>query len=310
MVVVQLDEDDLDEEDLAILAEVKKKGYYHGRPKTVTCEAPQKVADLAEGGISSSKVDRREYDSFQKKWDCFDNEEFLLKHVEQPIGKQHETQEAGPAQTLPEVVHTFRIILVGDGGVGKTSFMQRHQTGMFTSEWVPSASMQTHSLKFRTNCGVLIFSVIDANGSSWDSTVGYPTTCPDVDAAIYMFDVTKPLTYHSLQMWYAYVCTSCENMPSVLIGNKIDSPEKYKSASVVTFHKSLHMPYYEVSLLRLLNFARPFLWLARKLTNQPCLEFVGPRAVTPPFSVDPALFREHEQKLAEACSKSASLAEI
>ena len=34
MVVERLDEDDLDDEDRAILAEVKKKGYYHGRPKS------------------------------------------------------------------------------------------------------------------------------------------------------------------------------------------------------------------------------------------------------------------------------------
>eukprot|EP00913_Durusdinium_trenchii_P025926 g24328.t2 len=44
--VVRLDEDDLDEEDLAILREVASKGYYHNRPKNSTnAPAPQRLTE-------------------------------------------------------------------------------------------------------------------------------------------------------------------------------------------------------------------------------------------------------------------------
>jgi len=45
------------------------------------------------------------------------------------------------------------------------------------------------------------------------------------------------------------------------------------------------------------NFEKPFLWLARRLTNQPNLQFVGQFAKAPEFSIDPALVAQHEQEL-------------
>merc|ERR1712190_255946 len=82
---VKLDEADLDEEDLKLLAEVKKKGYYHGRPPSSNDYTPQRID---AGAVSSSagpqRIDpatasgsRTEFDAFQKKWDKFDSDKFL-----------------------------------------------------------------------------------------------------------------------------------------------------------------------------------------------------------------------------------------
>eukprot|EP00929_Paragymnodinium_shiwhaense_P087525 TRINITY_DN4768_c0_g1_i1.p1 TRINITY_DN4768_c0_g1~~TRINITY_DN4768_c0_g1_i1.p1 ORF type:complete len:448 (-),score=142.85 TRINITY_DN4768_c0_g1_i1:91-1332(-) len=60
----------LDEEDKAIVAEVKKKGYYHARPKTETCAAPTRLAVSHSPLGGDQKVEKRsQYDAFQKKWD-------------------------------------------------------------------------------------------------------------------------------------------------------------------------------------------------------------------------------------------------
>lgn len=37
----------------------------------------------------------------------------------------------------------FKLILVGDGGVGKTTFVKRHLTGEFEKKYVGSLSMQS-----------------------------------------------------------------------------------------------------------------------------------------------------------------------
>lgn len=39
------------------------------------------------------------------------------------------------SQKFKEHVPTFKILLVGDGGVGKTTFVKRHLTGEFETQY-------------------------------------------------------------------------------------------------------------------------------------------------------------------------------
>jgi len=69
----QLDVADLDEEELKALAEVSKKGYYHGRPKSEAPPPPQRLQDAPSAATTAvgSPCRRTEFDDFQRKWDAF-----------------------------------------------------------------------------------------------------------------------------------------------------------------------------------------------------------------------------------------------
>jgi len=68
----QLDVADLDEEELKALAEVSKKGYYHGRPRSEAAPPPQRLQDAsAAASVEGSPCKRTEFDEFQRKWDAF-----------------------------------------------------------------------------------------------------------------------------------------------------------------------------------------------------------------------------------------------
>mmetsp|Transcript_41607 Transcript_41607/g.66069 ORF Transcript_41607/g.66069 Transcript_41607/m.66069 type:complete len:182 (+) Transcript_41607:116-661(+) len=71
--VVRLDEDDLDPEERKLIAEVKKKGYYHGRPKSEAAPSPQRIQNHSDdcAGAESDSKRRADFDEFQKKWDRF-----------------------------------------------------------------------------------------------------------------------------------------------------------------------------------------------------------------------------------------------
>jgi len=64
------------------------------------------------------------------------------------------------AQQTPE----FKLILVGDGGVGKTTFVKRHLTGEFEKKYVATLGVEVHPLTFHTNRGALKFNVWDTAG--------------------------------------------------------------------------------------------------------------------------------------------------
>lgn len=48
-----------------------------------------------------------------------------------------------------EGVHEFKLVLVGDGGVGKTTFVKRHLTGEFEKKYIATVSLPAHFLCFR-----------------------------------------------------------------------------------------------------------------------------------------------------------------
>lgn len=64
------------------------------------------------------------------------------------------------AQQAPE----FKLILVGDGGVGKTTFVKRHLTGEFEKKYVATLGVEVHPLLFHTNRGPIKFNVWDTAG--------------------------------------------------------------------------------------------------------------------------------------------------
>lgn len=58
-------------------------------------------------------------------------------------------------------IPTFKCVLVGDGGTGKTTFVKRHMTGEFEKRYVATLGVEVHPLVFHTNRGPIRFNVWD-----------------------------------------------------------------------------------------------------------------------------------------------------
>jgi len=68
------------------------------------------------------------------------------------------------AQVTNQDMPTFKLILVGDGGTGKTTFVKRHLTGEFEKKYVATLGVEVHPLTFHTNRGPIKFNVWDTAG--------------------------------------------------------------------------------------------------------------------------------------------------
>lgn len=193
----------------------------------------------------------------------------------------------------------FKLVLVGDGGVGKTTLVKRHLTGEFEKKYIPTLGVEVHPLKFTTNCGPLTFNVWDTAGQEKFGGLrdGYYI---QGQCAVIMFDVTSRITYKNVPTWHRDIVRVCENIPIVLVGNKVDVKDRQVKAKNIQFHRKRNLQYYDLSARSNYNFEKPFLWLARRLTNQPNLQFVGQFAKAPEIQIDQNLIAQHEKELVEA----------
>ncbi|EEH09231.1 GTP-binding nuclear protein GSP1/Ran [Histoplasma capsulatum var. duboisii H88] len=195
---------------------------------------------------------------------------------------------------------TFKLVLVGDGGTGKTTFVKRHLTGEFEKRYIATLGVEVHPLNFQTNLGPIRFDVWDTAGQEKFGGLrdGYYI---NGQCGIIMFDVTSRITYKNVPSWHRDLVRVCENVPIVLCGNKVDVKERKVKAKTITFHRKKNLQYYDISAKSNYNFEKPFLWLARKLVGNPGLEFVADIALAPPeATVDPAAIAAAEEEMRQA----------
>ena len=187
------------------------------------------------------------------------------------------------AKPVPE----FKLLLVGDGGVGKTEFVKRHLprhlTGEFEKKYVARSTLgvEVHPLIFHTNRGPIKFNVSITAGQEKFGGLRH-RYYEHGQCAIIMFDVTSRNTYKNVPNWHRDITRVCKDIPIVLCGNKVDIKDRKVKAKHITFHRKKNLQYYDIPAKSNDNIEKPFLYLARKLSGDNHLTFVWEPALQPP----------------------------
>jgi len=195
----------------------------------------------------------------------------------------------------PDSRPTWKLLLVGDGGVGKTTFVKRHRTGEFEKRYIATMGVEVHPLNFYTNYGEIVFKVWDTAGQEKFGGLrdGYYI---GGECGVIMFDLTSRMTYKKVPTWYRDITRVCENIPIVIVGNKVDVKDRKVPPRSITFHRKKNLQYYDISAKSNYNFEKPFLYLVRRLVNDSSLQFTQEPALAPATnSVDPSLIAAYEE---------------
>lgn len=203
-----------------------------------------------------------------------------------------------------QIAARFKLVMVGDGGTGKTTFVKRHMTGEYEKQYNATIGCEVRPLMFSTNYGEIIFDVWDTAGQEKFSCLrdGYYI---GGQCAIIMFDLTSRVTYKNVPVWYRDLVRVCENIPIVLCGNKVDVADRKVKAKSITFHRKKNLQFYEISAKSNHNFEKPFIWLMSKLTGCPDITLVSNPVLAPPeTTVDPQLMEQYRQEMEEAAKQA------
>jgi GTP-binding nuclear protein Ran len=159
---------------------------------------------------------------------------------------------------------TFKICIIGDAGVGKTTFIKRLQTGEFVTKYDPTLGVDVSTFNLNTNYGVINFLVYDTAGQEKYSISKY---YENVKGGILMFDLTSNISFQNCQ-WFIdeFYKVNNKDVPLIICGNKVDI--KNTKVSTKKFSKNFpDMMKYLISAKSCYNIFKPFLELAKIITN-------------------------------------------
>jgi len=178
-----------------------------------------------------------------------------LEHDGVTYSNHYKTQQMAEIQPMRE----YKIVIIGDAGVGKTTFITRHKTGEFVKKYEPTFGVVVRPVNFMTNYGEIQFNVWDPAGQEKFGGM-YNDYYYQADGAIGMFSGDRRDTLRSLRKLTKELKNIAGEIPISVCGNKCDAPN--------------HEHEYErISVKNSLNIDVPFLNLARKLTGHDDLVF-------------------------------------
>ena len=115
---------------------------------------------------------------------------------------------------VPEIAH---VLVVGDPGVGKTSYINKKIGKTFNPKYQP-----TNGIGFYTTPGVVWYDYPGHNQRDM-LTVNAP-----INLVIYMYDVTSKISYNNLNNWKQKIQSKYGDISSIEIGNKMDLASSIK----------------------------------------------------------------------------------
>ena len=134
----------------------------------------------------------------------------------------------------------FKVIIFGDGGVGKTTFVNRYLTGVFKGDTTMTIGVDFHIKKLeldRTSVGLQIW---DFSGEEQFRFL-LPTYVLGASGGIFMYDITRYSSLKNITEWIKIFNGALREekfqIPAIMVGGKLDLEENrsinYEHAKVL-----------------------------------------------------------------------------
>lgn len=115
----------------------------------------------------------------------------------------------------------YKVVLVGDGNVGKTSLVRRFCEGKFEESRILTLGVDFQVKTVQLGARTLRLSIWDVAGQERFRNFRDQFYAGTLAVAL-VYDVTAPATFFNLPRWREEVFASAPEVPMVVIGNKID----------------------------------------------------------------------------------------
>lgn len=183
-----------------------------------------------------------------------ETKEFLedFKNKELSEQKSEEFPE-DPSELYDTSEYSFKIIIVGDPEVGKTSITLRFTNKAFLRTYIPTLGVNITDKNIRVDHSIIKVIIWDIAGQSKFQTTR-KNFYRGAEGIILVFDLTWQKSFDNLSNWYQDVIKTLniqKNFVGFIIGNKNDlkNERKVKREDAETLANKLNLRYIETSAL-------------------------------------------------------------
>ena len=191
--------------------------------------------------------------------------------------------------------NTIKLLLIGDSSVGKTNFIFR-----FVDNRFQTVHLTTIGFDFKSKIVTLPNSKKTLKLQIWD-TAGQERYMSlnqnlflKVHGVILMYDISNRDSFDHLTKWLDLIKDAINDIPIVLVGNKIDKEEErlvsYKEGEQLA--KELNISFFESSGKENKNVKEPFYSLCEEIINK----MKNERTSTNNFSINNQKEKEKKKK--------------
>jgi small GTP-binding protein len=147
----------------------------------------------------------------------------------------------------------IKLILVGDSGAGKSSFLKRKVDDMFNPEFVSTIGVDFNTLKFYKGNYLFKTYIWDTAGQEKFNTL-VQVYFRDLTAGLIMYDVNCRESYENIDNWINKIRKHTDNLPIFIIGTKIDVKNKREVfPEDLDKYKKQNIPIFECSAKENIN---------------------------------------------------------
>lgn len=145
-------------------------------------------------------------------------------------------------------VPVLKVVIAGDGTVGKTSLVRRYCEGKFEMTRVATIGVDFQTKLVELPEQTVKLSIWDMAGQDRFQVIRSGFYRGSRAAAL-VFDVTVPDTFANLARWREEILEAVSEQPFLVVGNKIDLERVQARDQAEAFAQSIQAPYLETSAL-------------------------------------------------------------
>ncbi|XP_059622141.1 ras-related protein Rab-35 [Phlebotomus argentipes] len=194
--------------------------------------------------------------------------------------------------------HLFKLLIIGDSGVGKSSLLIRFSDNTFTGSYITTIGVD---FKIRTvviNGQRVKLQIWDTAGQERFRTIT-STYYRGTHGVIIVYDVTNGESFANVKRWLQEIEQNCDVVNKVLVGNKNDFPERkvVVTEDAQRFARQMDIQLFETSAKDNVNVEEMFFAITEKVLKHK----LSQNAQNAQIANDTVKLKTHIKKKSKCC---------
>ncbi|VDM61080.1 unnamed protein product [Angiostrongylus costaricensis] len=170
----------------------------------------------------------------------------------------------------PEYDYLFKLLLIGDSGVGKSCLLLRFADDTYTESYISTIGVDFKIRTIELDGKTIKLQIWDTAGQERFRTIT-SSYYRGAHGIIVVYDITDQESFNNVKQWLQEIDRyACENVNKLLVGNKCDLTAKraVEIQAAKEYADQLGIPFLETSAKSSTNVEQAFLTMASEIKSR------------------------------------------